>query len=305
MENLQLLKNLQIPQGTVDAVIDTDTYNEVDDQFALAYMLKSNENINVKAIYAAPFHNSKSDSPCDGMYKSYNEIMKLLEVMGKEEYKKCTFHGSEHYMENEETPVESDAMKDLISRARQYTSENPLYVVCIGAITNVASAIAAAPDISENIVIVWLGGHDIHVPKGCGEFNMMQDIAAARVVFTCNAPLVQLPCRRVVSSFAISEPEFNFWLKGKNELCDFLVDRVAEHMSDAKGTPWTKVIWDVTAVAWLMNDNNKFMDSVLMPAYIPEYDMRYAYAPDAKIISYVTGINKDSLFADMIDKLTR
>ena len=68
-------KLLLPPNGRVDAVIDTDTYNEIDDQFALAYMLFSEERIHTCALYAAPFHNSRSVSAKDGMEKSYAEIM--------------------------------------------------------------------------------------------------------------------------------------------------------------------------------------------------------------------------------------
>jgi hypothetical protein len=63
IDNLRLIKSLERPTGKVDVVIDTDTYNEIDDQFALAYLIKSHEKLNLKAINAAPFFNQKSDAP--------------------------------------------------------------------------------------------------------------------------------------------------------------------------------------------------------------------------------------------------
>ncbi|GAB1453609.1 hypothetical protein MASR2M47_36650 [Draconibacterium sp.] len=51
-------------------VLDTDTYNEVDDQFALAYALLSPDKIDLQAIYAAPFHNDRSENAGDGMEKA-------------------------------------------------------------------------------------------------------------------------------------------------------------------------------------------------------------------------------------------
>ena len=42
-------------------VLDTDTYNEIDDQFALVYALLSPE-LRVEAVYAAPFLNNRSKS---------------------------------------------------------------------------------------------------------------------------------------------------------------------------------------------------------------------------------------------------
>ncbi len=61
MTQEQRLKNLSVPAGVVDVVLDTDAYNEIDDQFAIAYLLNSKEKLNTKAIYAAPFFNSNSE----------------------------------------------------------------------------------------------------------------------------------------------------------------------------------------------------------------------------------------------------
>ncbi|MDR1949972.1 MAG: hypothetical protein LBQ38_11320 [Spirochaetaceae bacterium] len=45
---------LQFPLGKVRVVIDTDAYNEVDDQFAITWALRSTDRIDVEAVYAAP-----------------------------------------------------------------------------------------------------------------------------------------------------------------------------------------------------------------------------------------------------------
>ena len=64
---------LALPDGPVNMVLDTDTYNEIDDQFALVYALLS-EKLTMEAVYAAPFFNSRSSGPEDGMLRSYEEI---------------------------------------------------------------------------------------------------------------------------------------------------------------------------------------------------------------------------------------
>lgn len=56
-------KLLAPPNGRVRVVLDTDTYNEIDDQFALVQMMLSPERFDVEAIYAAPFYNHRSDGP--------------------------------------------------------------------------------------------------------------------------------------------------------------------------------------------------------------------------------------------------
>ncbi len=302
-DQAKLISRLKKPEGKVDVVIDTDTYNEIDDQFALAYLIKSDEKLNLKAIYAAPFFNQKSSGPADGMEKSYQEILRVLTLMGKEDLKDVVFRGSTQYMPSEEEPVLSDASKDLAARAMEYTEENPLYVIAIGAITNVSSALLMKPEIKDRIVLIWLGGNATHWPHN-KEFNLYQDVAGARIVFGCEVPLVQLPCMGVVSAFTTSGPELEYHLRGKNKLCDYLVDvTTKEAMECYGGSTWTRPIWDVTAVAWLLDGD--FMEESLIHSPIPEYDDRYAYDNNRHFIKYVYYINRDNLFADLFKKLTK
>ena len=300
MTREQMLKNLQVPSGMIDVVLDTDAYNEIDDQFAIAYMLSYTEKLNVKAIYAAPFFNSNSSGPEDGMEKSYDEILNLLDLCGR---KHEVFKGSASYLPSENTAVESPAATDLIERAKKYSPEKPLYVVAIGAITNVASALLICPEIAENMVVVWLGGHGRHYCDTY-EFNMRQDIAASRVVMTSGVPFVQLPCVGVVSQFAISKSELEVWMIGKNKVADYLAkNTIATAEEYASGTPWTRVIWDVTAIAWLVNDDNRFMLSRIENTLIPGYDSLYESKEKDIPMGYVYHIERDALMADMINKI--
>lgn len=300
MTQEQYFKNLTVPQGRIDVVLDTDAYNEIDDQFAICYMIKSTQKLCVKGICAAPFLNAKSVSAADGMYKSYDEILKLLDLAGKEELKEIVFRGSESFMSDETTPVESEAATFMADLAEKYSPEKPLYIVAIGAITNVASAILKNPAMKENCVVIWLGGHGTHISSAASEFNMKQDIDAARIVFGCGIPLIQLPCKGVVDRFAISRYELVHWLKGKNAMCDYLCDNTIRFVeSYAAGKPWSKPIWDVTAVAWLLNEESRFMKDRLIPSPIPEYDKQYACDEGRHFIRYVYEINRDVLFEDL------
>ena len=301
----QLLKNLQVPSGPIDVVLDTDTYNEIDDQFALSYLLRSGEKLTVKALCAAPFFNDNSTSPEDGMERSYREIFNLLHLAEREDLNPIVFEGSRTYLPDERTPVDSPAARELVRLAKDYSPEKPLYVVAIGAITNVASALLMDPAIQDNIVIVWLGGHALEWPE-TGEFNMMQDVAAARVVFGCGAPVVQLPCMGVVDHFYATGPELRHWLGGKNALCDYLVAHTEEAANAyAAGKVWSRVIWDVTAVGWLLNDGNRLMEGRIIPAPLPQYDNHYSIDFRRHPSCYVWCIHRDALMQNLVEKLTR
>lgn len=299
----ELVRKLQRPTGKVDVVLDTDTYNEIDDQFALAYLIKSSDKLNLQAIYAAPFFNHRSNGPEDGMERSYEEILKVLALMDGEKYRSVTYKGSRAYLPNEETYVESEAARNLVERAMAHDEDHPLYVVAIGAITNVASAILMNPEIIRRIVIVWLGGNAHDWPDN-QEFNLRQDIAAARIIFGCGVPLVQLPCVGVVSSFRTTAAELRYWLSGKNALCDYLVENTIEEAEAVEPYKcWSRTIWDVTAVGWLLDKS--FMEERLEHSPIPEYDNKWGFDKTRHLMKYVYSINRDALFTHLFDTLVK
>lgn len=306
-KELSLLHRLSKPTGNIHVVLDTDTCNEVDDQFALAYLLCAEKDpqamLHVKAICAAPFHNAKSEGPGDGMEKSFQEIYHILELMGRTDFEGRVYRGSETFMKDEKTPVVSPAAEFLSGLAMEYTPEAPLYVVAIGAITNVASALLLNPGIAERMVVIWLGGNAHDWPDN-REFNCQQDVAAARVVFASGVALVQLPCAGVVSSFTTCAGELEMFLRGKNRLCDYLVDIVErDGAAESPYMTWTRVIWDVTAVAWLMKED--FLRDRLVPCPIPQYDHHYSFDQNRHFMRCVYWVNRDALFEDLFRRLSR
>ena len=290
------------PKYPIDVVLDTDAYNEIDDQFTIAYLLRSKPQLRTLAIYAAPFRNALAATPEEGMEKSYDEILKVLELCGE---KAEVYRGSKTYLPDERTPVDSPAARDLVEKAMRHTAEEPLYVVAIGAITNVASALLLKPKIAERIVVVWLGGHAHHY-HDTEEFNMMQDYGAARVVMGSAAPFVQLPCFGVVSGFVTTEPELEKLLFNKNPLADYLARNIVAHMHQRgkTGSCWSKAIWDVTAVGWLLNEHDRFMLHRRISVRLPDDSGYYREEMDREI-DYVYYIKRDELMADLVEKLTK
>ncbi len=305
MDLNQYMKNLTPPTGMVDVVLDTDTYNEIDDQFAISYMIRSTDRLNVKGICAAPFLNPKSVSPEDGMEKSYDEIFKVLKLAEREDLNSVVYKGSRTYLQDEETPVESEAADFMANLANEYSPEKPLYIVAIGAITNVASAILKNPAMKENCVIVWLGGDSLEFPNPCREFNMGQDITSGRVIHKCGVPYIQLPAGSVTEQLRTTKYELEYWLKGKNPLADYLAQNtIDEAESYAAGKPWSRVIWDIAGIAWLLNDNDRFMKGRVIRNTIPTYDGYFIVDGGDHFMHYVYHINRDAIYEDLFQKLT-
>ena len=288
---LETLKNGKIKP----MILDTDVYNEIDDFYALAYAMLSPDKVKLLAITAAPFLNSRSVSPADGMEKSYQEA---LRVRGLADASSAipVYRGATRFMTSKTDVVESEAVDTIIKLVRE--SEETVYIVAIGAITNVSSALVKAPDIADKAVLIWLGGHAQHW-KDNKEFNLYQDVPGAQVVFDSKIPLVQIPCNGVCSFFYTTLLELNYYLKGKNALCDYLLEVTTDYVGTKPAR--SKVIWDVTTVAALVYPET--LDMVQIPRPIITNNSNYAYDMGRPHFLYVRHINRDKLYADLFEKL--
>lgn len=303
------LSRLALPRGKTRIVLDTDTYNEIDDQFAIVHALLSPEALSVEAIYAVPFHNSRSSGPGDGMEKSYAEILRLLDKLNWPQptfaspvaltrVDQFVYRGSTAFLDADLRPQENDAVHDLIQRALASPDDDPLTVVAIGAITNVASAILLEPKILGKIVVVWLGGHAHHWPH-TREFNLTQDIRAAQVLFDCGVPLVQLPCMGVVNNLHTTIPELEEHVAGRGAIGDYLVEIVKGYHTDH--VAWSKQIWDVAATSYVVNA--EWTSSTLSHSPILSDRATWSVDQQRHLIRYVWHIDRDKMFRDLFDKL--
>lgn len=282
--------------GVLQVILDTDTYNEIDDQFAVVYALLAKERLKVNAIYAAPFLNTRSESAGDGMEKSHEEILRLLSRMDIDP-EGFVFKGSDRFMiDNDGQPVPSEATQHLINHVKN--TEGLTYVVTLGAPTNVSSAIMLAPEIKDKIVVVWLGGK-AHYWSTATEFNLMQDLKASQVLFDSGVPLVQIPTNPVTSHLMTSLPEIEKYLKDQGAIGHYLYEIYEDYYSDHYAK--SKVIWDISAVAYLLND--KWFNTTLVQSPILTSEMTYSIDRSRHFIRVVNNLHRDPIFGDMFKRI--
>ncbi|QPF81908.1 nucleoside hydrolase [Bradyrhizobium genosp. L] len=291
------LKLLTPPAGRVRVVLDTDTYNEIDDQFATVQMLLSRDRFDVEAIYAAPFFNRRADGPGRGMELSYQEILRLLERL-EVSPNGLVHRGVTDYVGPHKQAREAAAVDDLITRARAGSPDNPLYVIAIAAISNVASALLRAPDIIDRVVVVWLGGHALEWPDN-REFNLRQDVGGAQVLLDSGVPLVLVPCLGVTSRLHSTVPEIERYVEPHGAIGAFLAMRFKEYASDHIG--WAKEIWDMAPVGWLLNP--AWAPSVIVPSPVLTDQMTWSIDRRRHPIRYVTFIDRNAILKDFFLKL--
>jgi purine nucleosidase len=300
-----LRKLLEPPAGKAQVVLDTDTYNEIDDQYALAYAVLSPDRMDLEAVYAAPYLNARSTSPADGMQKSYDEILRILKFLGRKA-DGFAFRGSDRFMKSAADAVDSPSARDLIRKALQPRTA-PLYVLTIGCPVNVSSAILLEPKIKEKIVVVWLGG-TTHVWPSAREFNLFQDIHASRVLFDSGVPLVQIPTKNVSEHLRTTVPEMERCVKARSRLGDYLFDQFLDYAKNGtKGKPanypWSKVIWDISTVAWIVDP--KWIPSALVPSPVLTDNFQWKQEPGRHLIRVATNALRDPVFNDLFEKLAK
>ena len=283
-----------------DVILDTDAFNEIDDQFCIAYLMKRQKEINLLGMVAAPFFNENSTGAGDGMEKSYHEILKVQKLTDPDS-KIPVFRGANAFLTDRFTPAPSEGCDFIIETVM--SSKKPVLILAIGAITNVASALLKCPEIASRAAVIWLGGHATHLEDGRVEFNLRGDIPAAQTVFDSKIPLVQIPCRGVCSIAATTWHELEYYLRGKNAVCDYLTDNV-KRVSLEASAPYAKsrVIWDVSAGTVLLCPDALTLSERPCPVILD--NGTYRLDADRHPYLYVAEIRRDAFFADLFRTLT-
>lgn len=283
-----------ISNKKIDVILDTDTYNECDDQFALSYLIKSQDILNIEAITVAPYsHNTRNVSVPEGQKLSYNEILKICKWLNFDITNKV-FKGSMDYIQNGYNE-NSEAVNKIIEVALK---NDKTYILAIGAITNVALAIKKEPKIIDRIAVIWLGGNELGYKDNL-EYNFRQDVEAVKIVLESQVKLTILPCKDVVSKLRIDINTLKENIGNKSELCDYLIDRF--YNDGYHGIQESRVIWDIAVIAYMINKNWFETEEVSCPNI--KENTSYKMTENNHNITFVTKLNRDKIYEDLFKKL--
>lgn len=278
----------------INVILDTDTYNECDDQFALSYLIKNKDKFNIEAITVAPYsHKTRNVSVLEGQELSYNEILKICKWLNYDTTDKV-FKGSMDYIQNGYNE-DNNAVNKIIEVALK---NNKTYILGIGAITNIALAIKKEPKIVDKIEVIWLGGNELNYKDNL-EYNFRQDIDAVKIVFNSKVRLTILPCKEVVSKLRINVNTLKQNIGNKSELCNYLIDRF--YNDGYHGIQEERVIWDISVIAYMIN-KNWFKKEIISCPNIKD-DTSYELTNNNHKITIITDVDKDKIYQDLFKKL--
>lgn len=285
---------LNYKKDKINLILDTDTYNECDDQFALSYLIKSKDLFNIEAITVAPYSHTKRDLTVrDGQELSYNEILKICNWLNFDTNNKV-FKGSMDYIQNG-YDEKNDAVNKIIEIALK---NNKTYILGIGAITNIALAIKKEPKIVNKIEIVWLGGNELGYEDNL-EYNFRQDVEAVKIVFESKVKLTILPCKKIVSELRIDINTLKKYLENKSELCNYLIERF--YNDGYHGVQESRVIWDISVIAYMIN--KKWFETEQISCPNIRKDTSYEVTDNRHNITFVTKLDRNKIYEDLFNKL--
>lgn len=284
-------------------ILDTDMFNEVDDQFALTYLIKSLNIFELEAITIAPFSKSGYANTMtieEGTEKSYETTLKVLDMLGKLEYKNIVYKGATKYFyQSEESNIAVDKIIEIANKNDKTT------ILAIGAITNIALAIKKAPEIISKIKVVWLGGNTF-LTKDNSEFNFKQDIKAVQFVFDSKVELVVIPCRNVAANLATTIYELEHYLQDPTDLNEYLKDIFRkckkEFMKESKDKIGSsKTLWDLSAIAYEINSEWFKSEEISCPRVLD--NGLYEQTENRHKVIFVNDLFRNKIYQDFFIKM--
>jgi inosine-uridine nucleoside N-ribohydrolase len=274
----------------VRVVLDTDTANEVDDQYAIALALFSPERIDLKGLVAAHFGDRGGPA---GIDQSYDEIRRVLDLAG-DAGRVPAFRGS-HPLRYSDVAEPSEGVDFIVEEARKATPDDPLWVVLLGPATDVVAASVAAPDIADRMVALFHGR--TRWPATCWNFNVHNDVRAARALFHSPLPFVLFDTGTYLRQ-PLEEAEQTVAPHGP--LGRYLVDirrRTPRHAAPSKG------LFDLGDVAFLVDPALAEWEEVSVPTV--GWDLVYDHAHTHGRMLRVYHIDRPGTFRLLSDHLVR
>jgi purine nucleosidase len=170
-------------RGEIPVILSTDVGNEIDDQWAVAYMLVNPE-FDVLGIISAQAPTVRPPSAHTTYLVLLDEVENRLGMATHP----ALLEGSSLPLDNAKTPRTNDGVDFIVQSSKRFSSNNRLTVLTIGAATDVASAILEDPSIVNRIRVVAMGFSGW--PKGSNEYNVDNDIKAWQVILRSDTPVV-------------------------------------------------------------------------------------------------------------------
>jgi len=245
-----LTVSLSAAAAGIPVILSTDVGNEIDDQWAVLYVL-TNPQFNVLGMISA----HAPTLPPPSAHYTYRVLVDEVENHMNLQNHPPLFEGSSLALADTHSPRANAGVDFIVNASRAFSPEHRLDVLTIGAATDVASAILEDPGIANRIRVVAMGFN--RWPDGGDEFNVANDPRAWQVILSSEVPVVIGSgdvCRAYLAltpaqaqALVADHGPLGAWLW--DEYQDWYYRNVKPLRKDDLSKPW--IIWDIITAAYV------------------------------------------------------
>jgi inosine-uridine nucleoside N-ribohydrolase len=284
--------------GKTAVILSTDVGNEIDDQWAITYMLLS-PTFDVRAIISA----NAPSLPDPSAHATYRILVDLVERRLGMLSHPPLFEGSSLPLSDRQTARDNAGVDFIIDTSKQFSSANRLIILTIGAATDVASAILKDPTLVDRISVVAMGFKNLS--EGGNEYNIQNDPRAWQVILDSAVPVTIGSGDVCRANLAMTFDDaktllgkrgpVGAWLWGEYQ--DWYFRNLKPLRKNDFSKPW--IIWDTVVMAYEQGMTTQ--KEIARPRLAD--DLSFEKTATEKTITWITGIDSKRMWSDFAQKL--
>ncbi len=282
----------------VPIILSTDVGNEIDDQWAIVYLMTSPE-FDVLGLISA----HAPTLPPPAAHTTYLILRDVIENRLKMAEHPPILEGSSLPLRDSRTPRPNPGADFIVQTSKRFCPDNRLTVFTIGAATDVASAILEDATVADRIRIVAMGFRSW--PEGGEEFNVANDVAAWQAILNSRVPVV-VGCGDVCRAHLSLTPDqakalvsergsVGRWLWEEYQAWYYRF--VKPLRGNDLSRPW--VIWDTIVLAYAQGMTTQ--RTYTRPAL--KGDLTFEAGKANGTITWITSVDSARMWSDFAQKL--
>ena len=289
--------------GPPAVILSTDTGCEIDDQWALAYLLLLHEagEVDLRAVVTSHAPNL-GDRPTEHSARVARQVIDLFDPASDHE----VLAGSSTALREPQEDADERGARRIVEESERFSSENRLMILTIGAGTDVARAILLDPSVVDRIDVVAMGFEGW--PRGGDPWNVKNDPRAYEIILGSRAPLTIGPADTCIRHLALDAEKGELVTRGGGDLGDALLEDLRGWLRDQPDAcrQWTGrhawPIWDMITVAHLLGLTT--WEEYSRPRLLD--DLTFAPGPQGDgRLRWVTEVDGERVWSDFQTRLER
>ena len=279
----------------IPVILSTDVGNEIDDQWAITYLLLQPK---FKVLGVMSAHAPTIPAPAG--HTSYRILIDVVENRLHMRNHPPLIEGGSEPLANGQTARPSPAVKFLIEQSKPFSEQNRLTVLMIGAATDVASAILIDPTIVDRIRVIQMGFND---ETGGEEFNIANDVHAVQVILNSNVPLVIGPGSVCRASLSLTFDEARRMLVRRGAIGNWLWEEYQawyfRYVKPLRVNDFSKswVIWDDITLAYALGMTTQHT----APRRQLLDNMAFGSTRDNQVVTWITDVDEKGMWSDFLN----